>query len=427
MTLSALSTALAILLALDLLFAALRASLVQARLPHLVDLREKNPRAVDRTLNLLERPTLRATLRLELVIVHFMLALVAWQVLISLVKWPFSLALLLGAMLLASLLVMALEFALEGLVLKNIEGWALRLSGLAQLTDLLFRPFALLYLSLLGNPEGTRRSLGSVTEDELKSWVEDDQNDGGLEEGERKMIYSIFQFGDTLVREVMVPRIDVFALDVNTSLPDAIEAVLASGHSRMPVYDDSIDNLLGLIYAKDMLRALRDPQSAVNIRDFLRPAYYVPEAKKVDELLREMQDRGMHMAVVVDEYGGMAGLVTLEDIVEEIVGEIRDEFDESEEDLYVQVSPDEFVFQGRVDLGTVNELLNTHLSREVADTLGGYIYGEIGRVPVGGEQIAVDGWELTVEQVSRRRIGKVRAARHKTQPQEEEKSNDDKR
>ena len=154
----------------------------------------------------------------------------------------------------------------------------------------------------------------------------------------------------------------------------------------MPVYEETIDNVIGLLYAKDLLRVqLQEGQKISSLRSLLRPAYFVPEAKKVDELLREMQARSVHMALVVDEYGGIAGLVTLEDIVEEIVGEIRDEYDQSEEQLFEKVSEDEYIFHGRIDLDDFNTVMGTNLSKEVADTLGGFIYSQIGRVPVGGE------------------------------------------
>ena len=177
----------------------------------------------------------------------------------------------------------------------------------------------------------SQRTLQSITDDEIKSWVQDTQGESSLEDGEREMIYSILNFSDTLCREIMVPRIDVSSLEVNTSIPDAIQLVLNSGHSRLPVYEESIDHIVGLLYAKDLLRIHQENEEQTYIRDLLRPAYFVPEAKKVDELLKEMQARGVHLSIVVDEYGGMAGLVTLEDIVEEIVGEIRDEYDEGEE------------------------------------------------------------------------------------------------
>jgi len=159
----------------------------------------------------------------------------------------------------------------------------------------------------------------------------------------------------------------------------------------------------------------------------VRPAYFVPESKKVDDLLAEMQSKRVHIAVVVDEYGGMAGLVTLEDIVEEIVGEIRDEYDQGEDILFQQISPDEMLFVGRTDLDDLNELLGTHLTKDLADTVGGYLYGTLGHVPVEGEQVSVEGWVLTVEMVTGRRIRRVRARRAQVEPAEEKETNDVKR
>jgi CBS domain containing-hemolysin-like protein len=222
----------------------------------------------------------------------------------------------------------------------------------------------------------------------------------------------------------MVPRIDVFALDVTTSLPEAIDAIVRSGHSRIPVYAEDIDTILGILYAKDLLKPRLGSTSADVLRKHLRQAYFVPESKKVDELLREMQIRGVHMAIIVDEYGGTAGIITLEDIVEEIVGEIRDEFDQAEEQMYQEISPDEYKFLGRIHLDEVNEVLGTHLAKEDAETLGGYIYGEIGKVPTGGEELTVENWSLTVDQVSGRRIRFVNAHRIPDHIPEEEQTDD---
>jgi CBS domain containing-hemolysin-like protein len=230
-----------------------------------------------------------------------------------------------------------------------------------------------------------------------------------LEQDERQMIYSIFEMGDTLVREIMLPRIYITALDVNTPLEEAIDVLLQSGHSRVPVYAETVDQIQGLLYAKDLLKVWREGGKIDSLRSLLRPAYFVPEAKVVDELLAEMQTRRVHMAVVVDEYGGVAGLVTMEDIVEEIVGEIRDEYDQGEELPYTQVGEGEYIFLGRVDPGDFNELMGSHLPMEEAETLGGFIYGKMGRVPVSGESVLVDDLELIVEQVSKHRIRKVRA------------------
>jgi putative hemolysin len=410
---------------LDWLVTAVRASLVHARLPQLMELHDHHPETVDQMVNLLNRPRLRVTLRAAMVLMHFMLAGLAWLVFEDLTHLLPQPELAVGVLLLFTVVLLLSEFAIEGLVLRNVETWTLRLGNLGRAMDWLLGPFSALLIKLLGSPETLHRSMAAVTEDELKNWVEADQPDGSLEKGERRMIASIFGFGDTLCREIMVPRMDVFALDVGTSIPEAMAAVVQSGHSRIPVYGERIDNILGLLYAKDLVRTQMDGEKTVtSIRELLRPVYFVPEAKKVDELLREMQLRRIHMAVVIDEYGGFGGLVTLEDIVEEIVGEIRDEYDQGEELLYQQISPDEYLLQGRIDLDDLNELLGTRLEKEETDSLGGYIYRVIGKVPMGGEQLPLEDWLLTVALVSGRRIIKVRAVRKQTNPSTQENPDD---
>ena len=413
-----------ILIFIDLLLAAIRASMLNARLPFLLTLRPQYTRAVDRTVNLIEKPRLRTSLRLGLVVVHFLLLGVSIWLVVLLFGGAPSFGTALGLLALAALLLLVIEFALEGFILPKAEVWAARFSGLAQTIDFLLSPLSSLLVMLLGSPEMLEHRLSPVTEDELKSWAEEGQVEGGLEQGERRMIYSIFHFGDTLAREIMVPRIDILALDVSTSLEEAVMAMDTSGHSRVPVYEETIDNIIGLLYAKDLLRVRVEGQSLSSLRSLLRPAYFVPEAKKVDELLREMQLRSVHMALVVDEYGGIAGLVTLEDIVEEIVGEIRDEYDASEERLFEKITDHEYIFQGRIDLDDFNQVLDARIPKDVADTLGGFIYSQIGRVPIGGEVIEVDNLVLTVEQVSGRRIRRVRAVSRSTIPETEEKPND---
>jgi len=409
------------LILVDLLVTTTRASLLNARWPYLYSLREKHLNEAERTIDLLQRPKLTVALRLAGSAMHF-LVLTAGVLLVMQVYPIFPRPVVLGGCLLFGVMLFwLLEYALEGLALRTVELSAVRLTPAARVIEWVFRPLSALMIGLRGGmPVVSQRTPGSVTDDELKNWVEESQPSGGLEEGERKMIASIFQFGDTLCREIMVPRTDVLALEANTSLPDAIHAVLHSGHSRFPVYDDDTDNIVGLLYAKDLLQL--QAQQEQSIRGLLREAYFVPDAKKVDELLREMQERGFHLAVVIDEYGGMAGIVTLEDIVEEIVGEIRDEYDEKEELPFLEISPDEFIFQGKINLDDVNELLDTDLESDAADSLGGFIYDQIGRVPTGGEMVEVDGWMLMVEQVSRRRIRKVRAQRREeptpSQPEE---------
>ena len=418
-------TVFVVVLILDWVLTAVRASLVHVRLPHLMDMGERNPESVARTLKLLESPRLRIALRTAIVLFHFVMAIMAWQAFSTLTFLLSSMLLALVALLVTAILILAGEFAVERIVRKNAEVWAMRLTTPGIILDGLLWPLSSLMLLILGPQEPGQHQLSNVTEDELKSWVEEDHEEGGLEQGERRMIYSIFQFGETLCREIMVPRIDIFAMDIDTSLPDAFDQIAQSGHSRVPIYTETIDNITGILYAKDMLRVKLGTENQNPIRSLLRPAYFVPEAKKVDELLREMQSRRVHMAIVVDEYGGMAGIVTLEDIVEEIVGEIQDEYDVAEERLYQQVSPDEYTFQGRIDLDDFNEVLGTHLAKDNADTLAGYIYGEIGKVPNGGEQLEVEDWTLTVEQVFGRRIRRVLARRRQPSTTElQEKKND---
>lgn len=413
-----------ILLLADLLLAVIRASMLNTRLPFLISLRGQSQSGVERTMVLLEKPRLRTSLRLGLTMLHFMLLGVGIWLYVLLVGGAPSLAATLGLLMVASLALLALEFALEGVILPRAERWALRLSPLAAAIDFLLSPLSSVLMALLGSPDMLVHRLSPVTEDELKSWVEEDRPENTLEQGERRMIYSIFHFGDTLAREIMIPRIDLLALDVETTVEEAIAALNKSGHSRVPVYEESIDNVIGLLYAKDLLRTYSQGQNLQSLRSLLRPAYFVPEAKKVDELLREMQARSVHMALVVDEYGGIAGLVTLEDIVEEIVGEIRDEYDVGEEQLYEKVGSNEYVFHGRIDLDDFNSVMNADLPKDAADTLGGFIYSQIGRVPTGGEEVEVGSIVLTVEQVSGRRIRRVRALSRSTIPETEEKTDD---
>lgn len=409
----------------DLTLALIRASLVNARLTHLINLGEKWPEKVKKTLELLQRPRLRASLRLMMVFSHLLVASVGWFVLSHWITFP-SVWTLMGIFVCIGVAILLLEFGIERIIFRNPEEWAIRMTGCGQVVDALFGWFASLLTSLQGSRQYLEHQPGSVTEDELRTWVEVGQPNGGLlEKEERKMIYSIFQFGDTLCREVMVPRIDVLALDVTTPLVDAVHALIESGHSRVPVYEESIDNVVGLLYAKDLLKVSFDKSGQITLRDLLRPAYFVPESKKVDELLSEIQERGVHIAVVVDEYGGMAGLVTLEDIVEEIVGDIRDEYDQGEEMSFQEINPNEFIFSGRIDLDDFNEITGTHLDKDQTDTLGGFIYSQLGRVPLEGEQVPLEHWTLIVEQVTGRRIGQIRAIKG-SHPEMEEISDEPK-
>ena len=257
-------------------------------------------------------------------------------------------------------------------------------------------------------PDGTAEESIFLSEDGLRFLLNVTDEETVIEDEEKEMIASIFQFRETLVREVMVPRIDVVAVPADMPISGALDVVLKAGHSRIPVYASSIDNIVGILYAKDLLRYLRDGRTDVPLGKILRPAYFIPESKKVDELLQELQQRKVHVAVVVDEYGGTAGLVTIEDLLEEIVGEIQDEYD-AEEPTIEEVSEHEYLFDARVALDKVNELLGVELPAEGGDTLGGFIYSQLGKVPAVGDTIEFGDARIEVLSVAGRRPKQVRA------------------
>jgi CBS domain containing-hemolysin-like protein len=210
----------------------------------------------------------------------------------------------------------------------------------------------------------------------------------------------------------MVPRIDVVSLEIDTKLDEARQVIIKAGHSRIPVYEESLDHVRGLLYAKDLLEVWHRGDQEINLQDLLREAHFVPESKRVSDLLHELQNKKVHMAVVIDEYGGTAGLVTIEDIVEEIFGEIFDEYDEATEEPYTQISDNQYFFDARIDLDDFNRLLDTELPDELGDTLGGYIYGKLGKVPETGETIEANRLSIEVLEVMDRRIRKVRVTVH---------------
>jgi len=280
-------------------------------------------------------------------------------------------------------------------------------------------------LSLLMGGESVG-GMAFITEEEIMTLVDAGEEEGTIEEDEAEMIHSVFALSDTIAREIMVPRIDIVALEVHTPLDEAVNKIIEAGHSRIPVYEGTIDNIVGILYAKDLLPLWRDNRRDLPLRQLLRGAYFIPESKKVDELLEEMQQQRTHMAIVVDEYGGTAGLVTVEDIVEEIVGEIQDEYD-AEEPLYEQVGEEEYIFNARIALDDVGHLLGVEMPTEMGDTLGGFVYSRLGRVPVQGEAFDFGPLRFEVVSVAGRRIRKVRVHRRAGPPTSEGQDDDHER
>ena len=253
-----------------------------------------------------------------------------------------------------------------------------------------------------------------ISSEELRLIIEQGGEQGILEAEEEQMIHAVIELGDQRIHEVMVPRIAMVTLTTAVTMVEAIDTIIEQGHSRIPVYEDTIDEIVGILYAKDLLPFLRPggpppPQ----LRSLLRTPVFVPESMSVDDLLRELQRRKVHLAIVLDEYGGTAGLVTIEDLLEEIVGEIQDEYD-VEEPMIVKLSEDEARIDGRAAVDDMAELFDIHVPLEdddEYDTVGGLIYHRVGGVPKPGDQVTVDGLTLTVETTDGRRVGKVLVVR----------------
>jgi len=279
-----------------------------------------------------------------------------------------------------------------------------------------FPPIRLLTRGLIGLANllfpGRGSPIGpSTSEREILALVGEAEQEEVIEREERELIHSIIEFGDTITREVMLSRPDIVSVEGRSSVDDALEIALLSGHSRMPVYNRSIDDILGLIYIKDLVRASRDGRGteAVDSVDGLtRNAHIVPETKRVAELMREMQKEKFHMAVVVDEYGGVAGIVTLEDLIEELVGDIVDEYD-TEEPLVNDLGSGAFSVAGTIPVDEINEKLGLSVPEgDDWDTLGGYLFHRLGHVPDIGEHVESDGHLFTVEKMGANRIDRIR-------------------
>jgi len=253
--------------------------------------------------------------------------------------------------------------------------------------------------------EGMRHSY--ITDSELKAMADVAHEENVIERDERSFIHSIIDFGDTVAREVMTPRPDMVTVEADVSVRDALERALAAGYSRIPVEGEGIDDIIGIAYTKDLVRAERMGRPDRPVRDVMRPAKFIPESKEVSDLLREMQEEKFHMAIVVDEYGGTAGLITLEDLLEELVGDIVDEFD-VEEPTVERCEDGSVVVSAGYSVDDAEELLAAELPHGTWDTVGGLMLDLMGRVPQAGDSVEADGFRLTAVDVRGRRIGRVR-------------------
>lgn len=254
---------------------------------------------------------------------------------------------------------------------------------------------------------GRRRAL---TEEELQEIIEESEEEGIINEGEGEMLHSIFEFGDTLVREIMVPRTDMVCCESSADIREVLDAILESGHSRIPVYEGSPDNIVGIVYAKDLLRYWGRKESEVKVVQVMRTPLFVPETKNIQELLQDFRTRRIHLAIAVDEYGGTSGLITIEDLIEEIVGDIQDEYDLEEE--WLQQQPDgSIIVDSRLNIEDFEQYFETRVEREKFDTVAGYVFNLLGRVPREGEEIRDRSLLLTVVECDHQKIRKIKVNR----------------
>ncbi len=314
-----------------------------------------------------------------------------------------------------------LAWSLGGLVFKMLAAgtalaYARIVGAMVYPLTWLLRPWTAMMLMVMDKLDDTlwtAEMQPHLSAGEIRSLMTEDGENVTLDEDEREMIQSIFDFHDTAVREIMIPRIDMVALDGEADLAGTLAAVIASGHSRVPVFDGSVDKVTGILYSKDLLKIFREGDISggeFNLKNLVHPPYYIPESKKIDEVLDEFRAKRIHMAVVIDEYGGTAGLVTLEDVIEEIVGEIQDEFD-PDENLLTWVDDATVRLDPKIDLEDLEEMLGVTFGAaegiETSETLGGLIYEAAGNVPEKGDQVEVAGFVIQVEDVADQRILRV--------------------
>ncbi len=291
---------------------------------------------------------------------------------------------------------------------EEFSAWARRpvswLSALLTPVRAALGSFTALTLRLIGSER--LRAGPQISEEELRTMVDVGAREGVVERTEREMIHRVFELEDTLVRGVMVPRPDMFCLDVTTPPRRVLDLLREQLHSRVPVFEGTIDQIVGVLYTKDLLSHLRGLPPDFDLRAHLHPPYFVPESKRADALLREFQAKKLHLAIVVDEYGGTAGLVALEDLLEELVGEIRDEFDE-EERLLLPVGDGTFRVSGKLPIDELNTATGLGVSSDAYDTVGGWVLDLFGRIPRRGEKTETPQVTVTVEQVERTRVVEV--------------------
>jgi putative hemolysin len=423
----------AVLIAINAVFSATEMGLVTSRRARLESLAEGGNRAAARVQRLKEHPArFLAVIQLGITFVGFLAAAFAGvnlsrgledvlEQMHLLAPYAGLIALIVVTGLLTVVTIIFGELVPKAIGLANAERVSMTFIRLIEVLGIVFAPvvsFLTWTTSRVAHLFGADITQEErVSADEIRLMIERGGEQGILEAEEEQMIHAVIELGERRVHEVMVPRIAMAAVPASATIDEAIGTIVQHGHSRIPVYEESVDEIVGILYAKDLLPHFRDSAGQrPELRSLLRPPVYIPESMTVDDLLHEFQRRKVHIAIVLDEYGGTAGLVTIEDLLEEIVGEIQDEYD-VEEPMVVQLSDDEARVDGRASVDDLGDLFDTDLGlkdEDEYDTVGGLIYHRIGGVPSPGDQVVVNGLTLTVETTDGRRVGKVLVVRQRT-------------
>ena len=309
--------------------------------------------------------------------------------------------------------------------MKNAEKVSFFSIGIIRAISTIAAPFVK-FLTFVTNSISKILGIGeneeeTVTEEEIKMMIDQGKEKGTIEEDEKELLNNVFEFNDIVVSEIMTHRTDIFAIDQNMNLTELLEEISSEDYrySRIPVYDETIDEIQGIIYIKDVLKNIN--KKTLKIKNIMKKAYFVPQNKMIDELFKEMQKNKMQMAIVLDEYGGTAGLITMEDILEELVGDIYDEYDEVEED-YQKIDENTYILSGSMPIYDVNKLIGAKIPEGDYDTLSGFLQEEMGRIPQDEENPIIETKEITykIEEYEDKRIIKVKACKNNNEKEKEE-------
>lgn len=416
-----------LLIGLNAFFAASEMAIVSVRQSRIKPLMDEGNKAAIIVNKFLEEPSkLLATIQIGITFAGFLASAIGAQTLSEgLAKLLFSLNIPIishSAVWISTFVVTSMiafftlvlgELVPKRMALSQADKIALKSAGIINLFSRIVSPAVSfltfstnLVVKLLG---GQVMATGDqITEEEIRLMINVGEEKGIFQETETEMINSIFEFDDTVAKEVMTPRTDIVAISSDATLEEILDVIVEENFSRIPVYEESIDNIIGILYVKDLFRMIkRKMEWEVSLKNIIRPVFFVPEYKKIDELFKEMQKSKTHIAVVIDEYGGTAGLITIEDLLEEIVGNIFDEYDDVVLD-YEKIDDNTYIVSGMLDLGEINDILHVNMPEEEFDTVSGLVLSHSGKMPEVGDEVEVDNVYFRIEEVDDKRISKIR-------------------